>query len=569
MGLKLLIIDDDEFDRKSIVRALHGSSPSVDFLQASTAKMGLEIAKSTKLDLILLDYVLPDSNGLNTLKEIRDLKSEQTAIVMLSHQDDEKLSEEAILFGAQDFLRKDEVRPERLKRVIHQARHRYQLEATLLETQHELRKQAELDALTGLANRYMLNRVLQSSVKSAQRKGTLALMLLDLDHFKEVNDTFGHLVGDKLLIQVTQRLNSVVRDSDLLARIGGDEFVIVVNDMESEEKAALLVKRIFNVLMQPFDLGAIEWKITCSIGIATLGSLVSDSSGLLKCADIAMYRAKEDGRNQCHFYSENLHSIVMRRMELAKELETAIELEQLEVCYQPQIDTKTRRIKGAEALLRWNHPKLGLLLPGDFLDIAEETGLMPQIGKWVLEVSCAQLSLWKKTKNVEFLDFIISVNLSSIQFDNIDLIDTISNTIKKYDLDPSSLELEITENIVIENTDKVAVILSEISDLGVKLSLDDFGTGYSSFNHLKLFPINSLKIDRSFMGVDKLLESDKHLLSAIVKFGHALDLKVIAEGVETEEQVQFCQSLNCDLLQGFFFDRALKSNDFEEKYFNV
>lgn len=566
MSLKLLIIDDDELDRKSIVRALRGSFSAIEFLHATTAKMGLEIAKTTKLDIILLDYMLPDLDGLDIIKQLRESESEQTAIIMLSHQDDETLSEKAIMFGAQDFLRKDEVKPERLKRVIHQARYRHQLENALRNTQFQLQKQAESDSLTGLANRYRLDKVLQDAIKSSHRGKKLALMLLDLDHFKEVNDTFGHSLGDKLLIDVTQRLHSMIREGDLLARIGGDEFVVVINDIDKDEKISLLVSRIIEILSPPFKLGPIEWSITASIGVAILGDCADNSTELLKCADIAMYRAKQEGRNQCHFYSEALHAFIRRRMEIERDLKTAINMNQLEVFYQPQMSGQSGSISGMEALLRWNHPTLGLLFPGDFLPIAEETGLMPEIGAWVLKSACLQLRQWLENEKFRDSDIVVAVNLSALQLDNKDLVNTIKETLEHHKVNPRYLELEITENLVISNTHKIAATLSEIAALGVKLSLDDFGTGYSSFDHLKLFPIHTLKIDRSFVsgvGSDDYAET---LLAAIVKFGKTLGLKVIAEGVETLKQVEFCKSQNCDMLQGFFYDRALPAGEFEQKY---
>lgn len=567
--LGILIIDDDEIDRRSVIRALRQVSVSVNIVEANNALEGLLLAKETLFDVILLDYRLPDRDGIEVLKSLRLDKSRHTAIIMLTHQEDVSLAEQAIEAGAQDFLLKEEVNARRLLRAVHQARHRHKLEVELSRSYNQLRELAEHDALTGLANRYDFERALAFAVSRAKREnlhGKLAVLLLDLDRFKNVNDTYGHAIGDQLLVKVARRLGTTTRGSDLLARLGGDEFVVLVQDMERVDQAILLATRITEAFRKPIVLDGLEWHVTMSIGIAVFGSCANDATELMKCADIAMYRAKQEGRNQSHFYSDQLHQAVRHRMYLERDLRHALRNEQFQVYYQAKVNPVDGSIGGMEALLRWHHPVEGVLAPGVFLPMAEEMGLMFEIDQWVMRTACTQLQEWNSLPFFQTNELTVAVNVSAVQLQGDNLIYTVDEALLSSGLDPSCLELEITENALIRDPVHVASILHKLAGRGVKLSLDDFGTGYSSFGHLKLFPIHVLKIDQSFVAGIGKGESPERLLSAMIAFAQTMELSLVAEGVETDRQARFCADRGCELLQGYYYSRPIPADEFENRY---
>ncbi|MCE9688000.1 EAL domain-containing protein [Shewanella sp. AS16] len=564
--MEVLIIDDDELDRMAIIRAMRHAGVEVNFAQATTAQQGLILANAQRFDVVLLDFRLPDCDGIEVLKMLRSTDACQTAIVMLSQQEDETLAAQALEAGAQDFLLKDEVNSRRLWRAVYQAQHRYRLEEALHNSRNELRQLAECDPLTGLANRYDFERALQLGVGRASRGGTLAVLLLDVDRFKQVNDTFGHGVGDRLLIEVARRLKPVIRESDLLARLGGDEFVVLLQDLARDEQAILLAERIVASFHEPMLCDGISLRVTASIGIAVYGDSANNTLDLMKCADIALYRAKQAGRNQSHFYSKQLHQAVRKRMALERDIRNALAQQEFKLYYQAQIDAKNGRLIGLEALLRWEHPSRGVLLPADFLVMAEEIGLMPEIGKWVLQSACRQVHAWRHCLAPDGLCLAIAINLSAGQLQEQDLFETIDSALADSGLDAGLLELEITEHALIKNPQNIAAKLAKIAARGVRLSLDDFGTGFSSFEHLKLFPIHALKIDRIFVSGIGQGEAQDRLLAAMIRFAKALGLKVVAEGVETNAQAQFCCAHGCDFQQGYFYAEALPATEFESRF---
>ena len=566
--MNILIIDDDELDRLAIVRSMQQSNVDVNIVQASSANDGLSLAKTGEFDVILLDYYLPDRNGLDLITELRDNDITDTAIVMVSQLEDETLTEQAIDAGAQDFVLKDEINPRRLMRAIRQAQHRYAMERTLHTTNNILRNIAERDTLTGLANRHTFEHTLKSAVTRAERgKSHLAVLFLDLDKFKNINDTLGHDVGDVLLTEVATRLNTVVRGSDLLARLGGDEFVVLAQDMEQDKQAVILAGRLIDSLKEPFVLGATKINISTSVGIAVLGVCAETATDLMKYADIAMYRAKKEGINRSHFYSEQLHKIVNNRIKLENEFLHAFEKNQFIIYYQPRLFASDGSLGGIEALMRWNHPSRGILLPHEFLPIAEEMGMMVELDTWVLRTACKQITKWKSYLPKSRPVLSMAVNLSTMQLQDEGFIKTVETAIAESEFEASFLELEISENSIIGNIEKIAESLTSLTDKGVSLSLDDFGTGSSSFEHLKLFPVRALKIDQTFISAIGQDDKNERLLIAIVNFAKSLGLTVIAEGVETEIQASSCIDYGCNLLQGFYFSRPLPANEFEATYF--
>jgi diguanylate cyclase len=565
--LSLLLIDDDELDRLAITRTLRKSSVSCDVAYAETAAMGLQMALGTKFDAILLDYRLPDENGLEVLRTLRGGAYEGVAVVMLSRYENESLAEECLEAGAQDFLLKEEVNSRHLTRVVMQARQRFQIEERLRYSLEQVRSMSEHDVLTGLMNRRGFERSLEGQLARARRRdGRLAILLLDLDDFKSVNDTMGHDAGDQLLIEVARRLTNISRDGDLLCRLGGDEFVVMMTNFDHDEQAIVLADRINANLREPIYVGSAEQTITASIGIAVLGNTTDNAADLLKYADLAMYQAKLEGRNKSRFYSVSLQEAVQFRSLIKNDLQRALEKNELQIYYQPQIRSADGSLHGMEALLRWHHPRLGVLAPGVFLPIAEETGLIVDIGAWVLQEGCRQLAAWRARYAPELADLRLAINLSAVQIKQDQLEHTVMSALADNALPPNCLELEITESMLIEVNSSTVEMLSNISTQGVAMSLDDFGTGYSSLDHLKLFPISILKIDKSFVSAVGEGGKSERLFLAIIAFAKALNMHIVVEGVETQEQAEYCAAHECDLLQGYFYSKPIPAKEFEATF---
>ena len=562
--MNLLLIDDDEIDRAAIIRALDQSSLAFKVMEANCAQSGLEFACQQRFDGILLDYMLPDANGLEVLSRLNESAGEQTAVVMISRYEDDKLAQRCIELGAQDFLLKDEVNTSRLTRAIRNAKQRASMALALRQSHEKLKELAEHDSLTKLVNRYGFELCLNRTLSQVKRhQDMLAVILLDLDDFKGINDTLGHQVGDVLLVEVANRLSAALREGDLIARLGGDEFVVLVTESENRYFPMVVANRLQQAFEEPFPLGEHEVLIGASIGIAVYSDLVCDSSELLKCADIAMYRAKKMGRNQIQFYSEELAREVRFRNRIEMGLRTALERDEFRVFYQGKFDAITGELLGMEALLRWQHPEDGLLAPDSFLPIAEEIGLVDEIGEWVLAQACAQTVKWLAMLAPRGKQLSVAVNLSPSQIIRETLYQTIVRVLQQTGLPATQLELELTENALIEEPLELAKVLERIASLGVVLSLDDFGTGFSSLEHIKYFPINVLKIDKSFVASVEQDERGKRLLSALINFANGFNVVSVAEGIETEAQAQFCRERGCNLLQGYLYCRPIRPEDFE------
>jgi diguanylate cyclase (GGDEF)-like protein/PAS domain S-box-containing protein len=426
----------------------------------------------------------------------------------------------------------------------------------------ELKHQAGHDTLTGLANRnLMADRLLQNTIHAWRSRQNIGIMLLDLDRFKMVNDSMGHNYGDELLQQVADRLVNCVRAGDTVCRMGGDEFVIILSELVEEDNIGLLAKRIHETLAEPFSLSDHQLRITVSIGISLFpkdGELVET---LIRNADIAMYRAKEEGGDKFRFFAPEMNARIQGILELEEEMHQAIQKSEFVMYYQPQIDLASGRIVGCEALLRWRHPTRGMFMPGNFIPLAEESGMIIQLGHWVLQEVCTQARAWQD----EGLPMVkVAVNLSAKQFRQHDLIEQIQAILLQTGLAPSVLELELTESVLIHDPTHAIQIMNHLKQLGISLSLDDFGTGYSSLNYLRHFPLNSIKIDRSFIK-DMAQNTNGAVLSkSIVTIAHSLGLKAIAEGVESWEQHDFLASCGCNELQGFLFSEPLPPDEFAE-----
>ncbi len=425
-----------------------------------------------------------------------------------------------------------------------------------LQADRRIQYLATHDELTGLPNRVTFHQLFDQSIKSAQRDcRKCALLFIDLDRFKVINDSLGHAAGDTLLVEVADRLRACVRGSDLIARFGGDEFVIVLNGIADHEQIAAVARKILTTLLPPVILAGHECRTTGSIGIAVFPENGHDAQTLTKNADMAMYRAKEEGKNNFHFFSSKVRSQSIERLKLEADLRHALELDQFMLHYQPKIQVATGRISGVEALLRWTHPKLGNFPPAEFIPLAEETGLIIPIGRWVLKNACAQNVAWHRNGLPALL---MAVNLSPRQFLDPNLLDDIDVILASTGMPAHLLQLEITESMVMQNVERAIKLLDEIRSRGVRLAIDDFGTGYSSMSLMKKFPIDTIKIDRSF--VRDLAESaeDRAIATAIISMGKALGLTVVAEGVETKEQHTFLRGHACDEVQGYLFSKPLR-----------
>lgn len=564
--IKLLMIDDDEVDRLSILRLLQGSNLSIDeVFQAETPEQGLALTHKTHFDIILLDYHLPGGNGIEVLRSIRKTHDESTAVVMLSNNSDDQLALQCIEAGAQDFLLKNEVSISRLQRAILLSTERYNLEQQLKRSHEQLRILAEQDSLTGLSNRYFFDESLSHLIPQAQRAGTnIGLLMLDLDNFKNINDTLGHDAGDEFLKIVAKRLKKATRTGDHICRLGGDEFAVVVHNLESLDPLRNLTGRIFEELSRPALLKGKELTITASIGVATFPDCADNAIDLMKCADVAMYRAKNSGRNQTQYYSKVFHDEVERRIKLESDLKQALSNNELELYYQPQINSLNDQLSGVETLIRWNHPDAGLIMPDQFISIAEESGLIDDIGKWVIEDACRQFSLWLSNANFSNITLSIAANLSALQLRDSELVSFLKGCMSRYGISPDKLELELTENNL-ETSLEAIDVLRDLASTGVKLALDDFGTGYSSLSHLHEYPFTVLKIDKTFVQRSDKLDN-RGFLEAVSAFAHSLGYETVAEGVETEEQQQICKELGIERLQGYYFSRPVPVHEFEMKW---
>ena len=424
----------------------------------------------------------------------------------------------------------------------------------------QLRHLASHDALTGLPNRVLLDDRLAQAVAHAERDGHIfAIAMFDLDRFKIVNDSFGHRAGDELIKEVAHRIAGIARSTDTVGRLGGDEFLFIMDRLPKREDAEHIARRAVAALQVPIRIGGVDIHTSSSIGIAMFPADGTSVETLLANADAAMYCAKQRGRNNLQCYAAGMNSVTQEKVKLESDLHEALALQQFELHYQPKVDTATGGIHGVEALLRWQHPQRGLIPPGEFIPLAEACGLIDSIGEWVVREGCRQARAWQ----LEGLPPLrIAVNLSPFQFRQGNLLQMIREALKAADLEPRFLEVEITESALMSDPEESVTILEQLSRMGVVVSVDDFGTGYSSMSYLRRFPIDKLKIDRGFIAELISRADDASIVEAIVSLAHSLHLKVVAEGVETEEQLALLKRLGCDQYQGFCFSPAVPAASF-------
>ncbi len=434
----------------------------------------------------------------------------------------------------------------------------------LIRAEEVILHMAYHDPLTNLMNRRKFIEDLPAAIRHAQANRTkLAVMFLDLDRFKQINDSLGHSVGDKLITAVARRLeNEIKREKECsLFRVGGDEFIILVPGLQEQSEVNSIAKRLLGVFHSAICLDEQEFFITASIGVSLYPVSGTDSETLMKNADTAMYYAKKRGRNTFQIYTPEMNAKYNENLQLEVELRKAIKNQELYLVYQPKVDIRSGKMVGMEALLRWRHPTLGEVCPAQFIPIAEETGIIVSLGEWVLQTACQQNKLWI---DAGYPALCVSVNVSALQFQQTNFVETVNRVIKTIGIDPKYVELEITENSIMDNTEECIATLTKLKEIGVSISIDDFGTGYSSLSYLKRFPINALKIDQSFVRDIMADADDAAIVKAVINLAHNMNLKVIAEGVENQAAFEFLRKQRCDQLQGYFISKPLPAEEFEK-----
>jgi diguanylate cyclase (GGDEF)-like protein/PAS domain S-box-containing protein len=427
------------------------------------------------------------------------------------------------------------------------------------EYESRLTHLANFDSLTGLSNRTLFHDRLEHALSQSKRNNKrLGLLFIDLDRFKPINDTYGHQIGDLLLTTVAKRITRCIREGDTVSRLSGDEFTIIIEGIDHEEDSAIIAKNILDVLRQPYNLKGHELFISASIGITTFPEDDDNIGNLIKNADTAMYRAKELGGDKYQFFTMDLNYRAEERLSLENKLRYSLEKNLFSLEYQPRINLRDNKISGIEALMRLNDPELGNIPPISFIPILEETGLIHRAGEWVIRTACSQYMMWRQSG---FPDLRVSINLSAYQFKETNLVETIFRILSETNMNPEHLEFEITESLLVDNIDETTKALSRLHDRGIKISIDDFGTGYSSLAYLKKFPIDILKIDRSFVNDITTDEDDAIIVDTIIAMARSLKLKITAEGVENKEQLKFLADRNCDEIQGYLFSKPLSSKE--------
>lgn len=435
------------------------------------------------------------------------------------------------------------------------------IEKKLEEQRDILDYTAYHDYLTKLANRAQFITILEKTLDKAQQQSfQVGLLFIDLDRFKEINDSFGHSVGDLVLCEIADRLNAIAAKDALIARLGGDEFTLIVEDKTNEE-IEHLVNNIIDIIQKPLTFYATEMYLTCSIGISFFPKDAKDAESLLRNADTAMYKAKNKGKNTFQFYNQSMTEASIERLQMENHLRRAIEKDELVLYYQPQVDAENHKITGAEVLLRWNDSVLGNVSPAKFIPLAEETGLILPLGDWVLKEAFIQQSKWLQSG---IAPDVLAINIAAKQIYYTDLVATITNLLETYEIDPHTIELEITERIIVENPDYTIKVLNTLRSLGVRISIDDFGTGYSSLSYLKTLPLDKIKIDQSFIRGIPASHEDAQIIKTIISLSQGLNKSVIAEGVETEGQKSFLQEAGCSEMQGYLFAKPLPAVEFEQ-----
>jgi diguanylate cyclase (GGDEF)-like protein len=566
---KILVIDDDQQVRRVLLDIF---CQLYTCREACSAEEALTVLARESFDLVLSDINMGGMSGLELVPHVLSL-SPDSVVVMISGQSNIETAIEAMHAGAFDYITKPfdikqvEAALERAlnQRLLLSERRRYKedLEKLLQERTAEVDRLAYYDTLTSLPNRTLFEDRLTQAVALAQRVAKkVAVLFIAIDQLKKVNDSLGHVVGDQLMQQVAVRLRNCVTESDTVARFGGEQFVIMLPELDETKEAADVVALIQETVKKtPFKVARQEIYTTSCVGISFFPDDGRETSSLVENAGAALYRAKKSGENEYRFYTADMHKRVTKRFELETSLRHAIENQEFLLHYQPRVAIDSLQIVGVEALVRWQHPQLGLVPPLDFIPLAEETGLILPIGEWVLREACRQNREWQ---NKGLNKIRVGVNISARQFQQQDLAETVIRILEEVDLGPEFLELELTESSIMSNAEATILVLTKLQAKGVTISVDDFGTGFSSLSYLQRLPIDSLKVDQSFVRELATGAKDAAVVMAIVSLAHTLRLRVVAEGVETQEQLRFLRLLRCDEVQGYLISKPLPVDGIEQ-----
>ncbi len=549
--MKLLVVDDDDVDREKIRRMLKLVEFPASIKETSNVTDSLTVLEDDSYDCIIIDYRLGSEDGLALLNQIRNRQAKNCAVIMITGLGDEEVAAEAMRLGASDYLVKSNLKPAQLLNAIITATNK-------AKHNQEINDLAHYDSLTGLVSRALLLDRLRQTIKQIDRQKTLAaLAFIDLDDFKPVNDNYGHESGDFVLIEIAKKLNISLRNSDTIARIGGDEFVLLLTDVADAKECEELLKRILLILGVPIQLpNQCFVKISASIGVSMINDAKLDADTVLRRADQTMYQAKNSGRNKILFFDPKEEKKEIELRKLLTDVDTGLEQQQMVLWYQPKINTITNQLIGVEALIRWKHPTKGLLAPYYFSHALEHPSVGVKIGEWVIEQALKQSYIWSQIG----FSINISVNISGSQILRRDFVDRLEERLIEYPKNTlPSLELEVLESDSIKNIDLAVQVLNQCKKLGLKVALDDFGTGFSSLNYLKQLPLNTVKIDRSFI---QNLESDpanEAIVKSIIELSKAFNYQLIAEGIETKTQLDKFQALGGECVQGYYYAKPMSA----------
>jgi diguanylate cyclase (GGDEF)-like protein len=588
----ILIVDDQPTNIKILFELLQQTG-----FRVSVAKSGesaLVKAEQAAPDLILLDVMMPGMDGYQTCRRLKaQATTREIPVIFLSALDQALNKVEAFAVGGADYITKPFQTAEVLARVQHQLELRMaKAEIALLNAQleeriqqrtlqlvttnqflakqvnqrqqaeAELRHSALHDVLTDLPNRTLFMEHLDLAQRKVKRSGAaqFAVLFIDLDRFKAINDTLGHQAGDQLLILVAERLREVVRETDILARLGGDEFIVLVDPIVGPQDALQISERLVQAFEAPFDLNGHLVFTTTSIGIALSTMMADQEVDLLRNADIAMYRAKANGKARFEVFDQQMYTQVLSKHQLENELRQAIECQELTLYYQPVVCLSSEKLTGFEALIRWRHPDRGLVSPAEFIPLAEEMGLIVAMGEWVLRTACQQLAQWQ-ARFAQATDLSMSVNLSVKQLQEPNFLQTVDRVLRETGICSQSLQLELTESMLMDNSDALVGLLHQLVDRGIELSIDDFGTGYSSLSYLPRFPIHAIKVDQSFIRPMLQQRENRQIVETIIHLAHQLGIAAIAEGIETVEHLHHLKLQHCEKGQGYLFAKPLSPEE--------
>jgi len=555
---KILVIEDEEFVRENILELL--DAEELIGIGAVNGYQGIDLAKVEKPDLIICDVMMPGLDGYSVLKTLRqETDCATTPFIFLTAKAAKADFRQGMELGADDYLTKPFTRTELLGAIASRFKKQQQYHSELEQAKAQLNYLMHYDSLTNLPNQLALREQFQQ-IKLTHDQQLMTIMCVGLDRFHQINDDLGHSIGDRVLQAVAQRLVNCVSSEDYVTRLGSSQFAIILPTTPHKKDAVLVAQTLLEQFSQTFAIDEQEIFVTASIGMALYPRDGRDIEQLLNQANKAMFQAKQQGGNCHQFYSIALSQGTSDRMALKTSLRYALERDELQVYYQPQVNLETGKIIGAEALLRWEHPERGLVSPGRFIPLAEETGLILPIGEWVLKMACQQTRHWQKAG---YPDLKIAVNLSGRQFQQLDLRHRLVKIFTQTGLRPEYLELELTESMLVENTDVAIRRLQALKALGVEIAIDDFGTGYSSLSYLQQFPFDTLKIDRCFIRNIQDNPSQLAITQAIIEMANTLNLKLVAEGVETEAELSFVVQHHCQMMQGYLFSKPLPAKAFE------